>query len=215
MDTLLGTKVGMTQVFDEDGRQVPVTVLAVGPCTVVQRKTTATDGYEALQVGYGAQKAHRLTKPRQGQFAKAGVEAHRHLCEVPVPAGGASADQPGAQLTVSLFQGVTHVDVIGSSKGRGFQGVVKRHRMRGGRASHGGGNLRAPGSIGMCEEPGRVLKGTKLPGQMGNRRVTVQNLRVVQVREDDQALLVKGAVPGPNGGLVLIRKALKKPATTS
>lgn len=213
MNALLGTKIGMTQVFDEEGRRIPVTVLEVGPCAVVQRKTSKSDGYDAVQIGFEDQKPSRLSKPLQGHFKKGDSSAKRHLREVRVDAdselkGGETAD-------VGLFGEVGFVDVIGVSKGRGFQGVVRRHGMGGGRATHGGGNLRGPGSIGMCEFPGRVLKGKKLPGQMGNHRVTMQNLKVVEVRGDDNALLVRGAVPGPNGGLVLIRKSLKKPGGSS
>jgi large subunit ribosomal protein L3 len=215
MDALIGTKVGMTQIYDEEGRQIPVTVLAMGPCTVVQRKTVEKDGYAALQIGYQSQKKHRVTKPMQGHFAKAGVDPVRYVREIPPPASPAGEWKAGDALTAGIFKDATHVDVIGTTKGRGFQGVVKRYRMAGGRASHGGGNHRAPGSIGMCEHPARVLKGKKLPGHMGHRRVTVQNLKVIQLREEDHAILVQGAVPGPNGGLVMIRRALKKHTTTT
>lgn len=215
MDTLIGRKVGMTQVFDADGRQIPVTVLAVGPCKVVQRKTVERDGYEAAQLGLEDQKESRLTKPLRGHFAKAGVSGMRILGEVRLDPAVDGEVQPGDEVGVTLFDGVGYVDVTATSKGRGFQGVVKRYRMGGGRASHGGGNLRAPGSIGMCEWPARVFKGKKLPGHMGNRRVTVQNLRVVEVRGPDHALLVHGAVPGPNGGVIVVRKAIKKAAKST
>ena len=213
MDALIGKKVGMTQVFDEAGRQIPVTVLELGPCPVVQRKTVETDGYDAVQIGYGEKKAKRLTKPLQGHFKKAGADTQQALREVRV--GADEEFEPGSTLNVSIFDGVTFVDVTATTKGRGFQGVVKRYNMRGGRASHGGGNLRGPGSIGMCEFPGRVFKGKKLPGHMGSVQVTVQHLKVVAVREEDNALLVRGAVPGPNGGLVMVRKSLKKAAKAS
>jgi large subunit ribosomal protein L3 len=213
MNALIGTKVGMTQVFDDEGRMIPVTVLEVGPCAVVQRKTTETDGYDAVQLGFADQKPSRVTKPLRGHFKRGGAEPKRHLQEVRVDAG--SEAKEGETADVSLFGEVGFVDVIGVSKGRGFQGVVKRHGMGGGRASHGGGNLRGGGSIGMCEFPARVFKGKKMPGQMGNKRTTVQNLKVVEVRGEDNALLVRGAVPGPNGGLVLIRESRKKPGAPS
>ena len=213
MDALIGKKVGMTQVFDEAGRQIPVTVLELGPCAVVQRKTVETDGYDAVQIGFGEQRAKRLSKPLQGHFKKGGAELKHVLREVRVDAG--EELELGSQINVSVFDGVGYVDVTATTKGRGFQGVVKRYNMRGGRASHGGGNLRGPGSIGMCEFPARVFKGKKLPGHMGCVQVTVQNLKVVAVREEDNALLVRGAVPGPNGGLVMVRTSLKKAAKAS
>ncbi len=213
MDALIGKKVGMTQVFDEAGRQIPVTVLELGPCAVVQRKTVETDGYDAVQIGFGEQRAKRLSKPLQGHFKKGGAELKHVLREVRVDAG--EELELGSQVNVSVFDGVGYVDVTATTKGRGFQGVVKRYNMRGGRASHGGGNLRGPGSIGMCEFPARVFKGKKLPGHMGCVQVTVQNLKVVAVREEDNALLVRGAVPGPNGGLVMVRTSLKKAAKAS
>jgi large subunit ribosomal protein L3 len=213
MNALIGTKIGMTQVFDDQGRMIPVTVLEVGPCPIVQRKTAATDGYDAVQLGYSDQKTSRMTKPLLGHFKRSGAGPKRHLKEVRVDAG--SEAKEGEIADVSLFSEVEFVDVIGVSKGRGFQGVVRRHGMGGGRASHGGHNLRGGGAIGMCEYPGRVFKGMKMPGQMGNKRTTVQNLKVVAVRGDDNALLVRGAVPGPNGGLVLIRKSLKRRGSKS
>lgn len=212
MDTLIGKKLGMTQVFDDEGRQIPVTVLAVGPCTVVQRKTVERDGYEAAQLGFDPQKESRVTRPLRGHFMKAGAAPCRVLGEVRLDPATDEGVQSGTEIGVTLFEDVAFVDVTATSKGRGFQGVVKRHGMGGGRASHGGGNLRGPGSIGMCEWPARVLKGKKLPGHMGNRRVTVQNLKVVAVRGEDHALLVRGAVPGPTGGVVVVRKAIKKAA---
>lgn len=208
MRGLIGRKVGMTQVFDERGRQVPVTVLEVGPCVVVQRKTAAQDGYDAVQLGFEEQKEHRMSKPLLGHFRKAGVKPCRVLREVPLEAG----DDPkvGEVVTVSIFEGATHVDVTGITKGRGFQGVVKRHRMGGGGASHGSMSHRRVGAIGQRQTPGRVFKNKRLPGHMGHVRVTVQNLEVVQVRPEDHVLLVRGAVPGPNGGLVYVREAIKK-----
>lgn len=208
MQTLIGKKIGMTRVYDDQGVQVPVTVVQVGPCTVVQRKRAGTDGYEAVQLGFGAQKEARLSKPLRGHYRKSGAQPARILREVRLATG--EDLQPGEVLTAKVFEGVSHVDVIGQTKGRGFQGVVKRFKLGGGRASHGGGWLRKPGSIGNREWPGRVFKNKRLPGHMGNVSVTVQNLRVVKVLADDHALLLEGAVPGPAGGIVLVRKAVKK-----
>lgn len=214
MQAIIGTKVGMTQVFDESGRQIPVTVLQVGPCPVVQRKTVETDGYSAVQLGFLDQKPQRLDKARRGHYAKSEVAPKRHLREIRIPDD--EELEVGATVQADVFEGVGYVDVTGTSKGRGFQGVVKRYNMGGGRASHGGkSTLRSPGSIGMCEEPARVFKGKKMPGQMGNKTITVQNLKLVAVRSEDNAILVEGAVPGPNGGVILVRKALKKAAKSS
>ena len=208
MKTLIGKKVGMTRVYDDAGVQVPVTVVQVGPCVVVQRKTAKTDGYEAAQIGFEEQKESRLTKPEQGHFKKAGAKPQKVLREVRLGAGDEAA--VGDVLTASAFEGVKFVDVLGHTKGRGFQGVVRRFGFGGGRASHGGGWTRKPGSIGNREWPARVFKNKKLPGHMGSVDVTTQNLRVVKVLADDHALLLEGAVPGPVGGIVLVRKAIKK-----
>ena len=208
MQTLIGKKIGRTRVYDENGVQVPVTVVQVGPCTVVQRKTAATDGYEAAQLGFGAQKAQRLSKAERGHLEKAKAEPVKVLREVRVDAD--DAVKAGDVLTASLFEGVKFVDVIGQTKGRGFQGVIKRYKMAGGRETHGGAWTRRPGSIGNREWPARVCKNKKLPGQMGSVQVTTQNLRVVKVLAEDNALLLEGAVQGPAGGIVLVRKALKK-----
>ena len=208
MQTLIGKKIGMTRVYDDAGVQVPVTVVQVGPCVVVQRKSAKPDGYEAVQLGFQEQKESRLTKPQQGHFKKAGAKPQKVLREVRVDA--AEAAKAGDVLTAQMFDGVKFVDVLGHTKGRGFQGVVKRFRFAGGRASHGGGWNRKPGSIGNREWPARVFKNKKLPGHMGSVDVTTQNLRVVKVLADDHALLLEGAVPGPVGGIVLVRKAIKK-----
>lgn len=213
MNEIIGKKVGMTQVFDEKGRQFNVTVLEVGPCSVVQVKTIEKDGYSAAQLGFGPQKKQRLNKPALGHLEKAGVEPLRVLREVEV--GEGEEVKAGDQVTAALFEGVEYVDVTGTSKGRGFQGVVKRYNFGGGRATHGSGTHRGPGSIGMKVSPARVFKGKKMPGHMGSDRVTTQNLRVVQVRPDDNVILVEGAVPGPAGGLVMVRKAIKKAAKAS
>ena len=208
MQTLIGKKIGMTRVYDDAGVQVPVTVVQVGPCVVVQRKSAKPDGYEAVQLGFQEQKESRLTKPQQGHFKKAGAKPQKVLREVRVDA--AEAAKAGDVLTAQMFDGVKFVDVLGHTKGRGFQGVVKRFRFAGGRASHGGGWNRKPGSIGNREWPARVFKNKKLPGHMGSVDITTQNLRVVKVLSDDNALLLEGAVPGPMGGIVLVRKAIKK-----
>lgn len=208
MNALIGKKVGMTQVFDEAGNQVPVTVIEAGPCVVVQRKTAQTDGYDAVQIAFSEQKPQRVNKPSTGHFAKAGVAPHRRLKEFRVDAE--SELKAGDNVGVDTFSDVHFVDVTAISKGRGFQGVVKRWNFAGGRATHGSHHHRTAGSIGQCAIPSRVFKGKKMPGQMGSKQVTVQNLKVIAVREEDNAILVKGAVPGPNGGYVQIRKATKK-----
>lgn len=213
MKTLIGRKIGMTQVFDEAGRQSNVTVIEAGPCTVAQVKTVEKDGYAAAQLACGPQKKQRLTKPALGHFRKHGAEPARRLKEVRLDDG--ETVEAGTVCTVALFDGVSHVDVTGCSKGRGFQGVVKRYGFGGGRATHGSGTHRGPGSIGMKVSPARVFKGKKMPGHMGNRRVTMQNLRVVQVRPEDNVMLVEGAVPGPPGGWVTVSKAIKKAAQTA
>ena len=208
MQTLIGKKIGMTRVYDDAGKQVPVTVVQVGPCAVVQRKTAKTDGYEAVQLGFGEQKESRLTKPVQGHFKKAGAKPAQVLREVRLEKGEDA--KTGDVVTAKVFEGVKFVDVLGHTKGRGFQGVVKRFQFAGGRASHGGGWNRKPGSIGNREWPARVFKNKRLPGHMGSVDITTQNLRVVKVLADDHALLLEGAVPGPVGGIVLVRKAIKK-----
>tara|TARA_E500000178_G_scaffold312668_1_gene329535 strand:+ start:487 stop:1116 length:630 start_codon:yes stop_codon:yes gene_type:complete len=208
MKGLIGKKLGMTSVYDENGAAVPVTVLEVGPCVVVQRKEQNRDGYSAVQLGYAEQKEQRMTKPALGHYKKAGVDAKRVLREFRVEADTEVA--VGDVLDASAFEEVNYVDVVATGKGRGFQGVVKRYDFGGGRASHGGGWLRRTGSIGMCEFPGRVFKGKKMPGHMGSKRVTTQNLRVMQVRADENLILVKGSIPGANGGIVTVKEALKK-----
>lgn len=213
MQGLLGKKIGMTRVFLEDGRQVPVTVLEVGPCVVLQRKTKASDGYEAIKLGFGTQKEHRIAKPLLGQFKAAGMAPCRFIHEFAAEEG--DAYKPNDTITVELFQGVSHVDILGVTKGKGFAGVVRRYRMRGGPITHGGHSKRRVGSIGCRSYPGRVHKGKRMPGHMGSVNVTVQNLRVVGVRGPDNLLLVGGAVPGPAGAVVVIRKALKKAAQGS
>lgn len=208
MRAILAKKIGMTQVNDDQGRQVAVTVMEAGPCVVVQRKTADKDGYEAVQLGFTPQKEQRLSKAAAGHFKKNGVAAFKTLREVSLDAG----DDPkaGETVTVKLFDGVSHVDVIGTTKGQGFQGVVKRHRMGGGPAAHGHMSHRRIGAIGQRTWPARIMKLKRMPGHMGNTSITVQNLRVIQVRPDDHVILVEGAVPGPTGATVLVRKAVKK-----
>ena len=208
MKGLIGKKLGMTSVYDENGAAVPVTVLEVGPCVVVQRKEQNRDGYSAVQLGYAEQKEQRMSRPALGHYKKAGVDAKRVLREFRVE--GDTEVAVGDVLDASAFEEVNYVDVVATGKGRGFQGVVKRYDFGGGRASHGGGWLRRTGSIGMCEFPGRVFKGKKMPGHMGSKRVTTQNLRVMQVRADENLILVKGSIPGANGGIVTVKEALKK-----
>jgi len=200
---------GMTQIFDASGVRVPVTVIEAGPCVVLQRKTVEQDGFVAVPLGYLDQKESRLSKAEAGHCKKAGVSAKRIIREVKLEKADSDV-KVGDSFTVSVFDGVGHVDVIATSKGRGFQGVVKRHGMSGGRASHGSGMHRRMGSAGMCVTPARILKGKRMPGRMGGVRRTVQNVKVVQVREEDNLLLVRGAIPGPTGGLVFVRQSLKK-----
>lgn len=206
---LLGKKAGMTRVFTEDGASVPVTVIEVEPNRVARVKSVESDGYAAIQVTTGSRKAKHLTKAQAGQFAKAGVEAGRSLMEFRL-AEGEEAPEVGGELTVSLFAAGQMIDVTGTSKGKGFQGAVKRWNFRTQDATHGNSlSHRAPGSIGQCQTPGRVFKGKKMAGQMGNVRCTVQGLEVVRVDAERNLLLVKGAVPGATGSDVIVRSAVK------
>jgi large subunit ribosomal protein L3 len=205
---IVGEKVGMTQIWDSENRAVPVTVVKVPPVRVVQVKTTERDGYSALQVTWGTVKASRLTKPVAGQFAKAGVEPGRRLVELRIDDSGGYT--VGQELTVGLLAAGEKVDVTAVSKGKGFAGVMKRHNFKGQKATHGNHKKhRAPGSIGACATPARVFKGMKMAGQMGSQQVTTLNLEIVEADSERELLLVKGAVPGPRGGLVLIRDAVK------
>jgi len=206
---LVGKKAGMTRVFAEDGASVPVTVIEVAPNRVTRVKTVENDGYAAVQVTSGSRKAKHLTKAQAGQYAKAGVEAGCSLMEFRLAAGD-EAPEVGGELTVSLFEAGQKIDVTGTSKGKGFQGAVKRWNFRTQDNSHGNSlSHRAPGSIGMCQTPGRVFKGKKMAGQMGNVRCTVQSLEVVRVDAERNLLLVKGAVPGATGSDVIVRSAVK------
>ncbi|EWG98320.1 50S ribosomal protein L3 [Halomonas sp. BC04] len=206
---LVGRKAGMTRVFTEDGASVPVTVIEVEPNRVTSVRSVEADGYAAIQVTTGSRKAKHLTKAQAGQYAKAGVEAGRALMEFRL-AEGDEAPAVGGELTVSLFEAGQMVDVTGTSKGKGFQGAVKRWNFRTQDATHGNSlSHRAPGSIGMCQTPGRVFKGKKMAGQMGNVRCTVQSLEIVRVDAERNLLLIKGAVPGATGSDVIVRSAVK------
>ncbi len=196
----------MTSVFSADGKNVPCTVIEVGPCVVTQVKTAATDGYDAIQLGFQAQKEKHCTKPELGHFKKAGVDPLRHLAEFK---GFDGEYKAGDTITVAdLFTDSDFVDVVGTSKGKGFQGVVKRHGFGGvGQTTHGQHNrLRAPGSIGACSYPAKVFKGTRMAGQMGNERVTIQNLQVLKVIPENNVLVIKGSIPGSKGSIVAIEK---------
>ncbi len=206
---LVGRKAGMTRVFTEEGASVPVTVIEVAPNRVTSVKSVESDGYAAIQVTAGSRKAKHLTKAQAGLYAKAGVEAGRSLMEFRL-AEGDEAPEVGGEITVSLFEAGQKVDVTGTSKGKGFQGAVKRWNFRTQDATHGNSlSHRAPGSIGMCQTPGRVFKGKKMAGQMGNVRCTVQSLEVVRVDAERNLLLIKGAVPGATGSEVIVRSAVK------
>lgn len=202
---ILGRKLGMTQVWSDDDEIIPVTVIEAGPCVVSQVKTKETDGYEAIQMGFGTIKDKHVNKPMAGHFAKAGVAPMRFLREVRVD--DASAHETGEVITIDSFDGVEKVNVTGTSKGKGFAGVMKRHGFGGGPGGHGSHFHRAPGSIGQCASPSRVLKGVRMAGHMGDERVTVRNLKVVRIDAEHNVILVKGAVPGGNNGLVMIREA--------
>ncbi len=206
---ILGTKLGMTQVFTDDNEVVPVTVLRAGPCPVTQVRTKERDGYRALQLGFG--RARRTSKPLAGHFDAAGVEPTRYLMEVAFDAD----HEPGDVITVDIFRAGELVDVTARSKGKGFTGTMKRHGFSGLGASHGAHKVhRAPGAIGACATPGRVFPGTRMAGRSGNERVTIQRLTVAGVDTERGLLLIKGATPGANGSLVLVRSSVKAPATT-
>lgn len=207
IEGLLGRKIGMTQVFGATGEAIPVTVLEVGPCVVTLVRTKDRDGYEAVQIGFGAARPKSLTKPEQGHLRAAG-QLVRYLREFDTD--NVEDHTVGDVINADLFSAGQLVDVTGTSKGRGFQGVMKRHGFRGGPRTHGQSDrARAPGSIGPGTTPGRVFKGTRMAGRMGNRRVTVQNLQVVEVLQDRNLVLVRGSVPGAKNGLVMIRRAVK------
>lgn len=207
MKTLLGKKIGMTQIFTEDGVVVPVTVIEAGPEVVTQIKTVETDGYNAVQVAYGETKAHRVTKPLTGHFEKAGVEVKKHLAEFRIEEG--ETYELGQVITVAAFEEGIKVDVTGVSKGKGTQGNIKRHGHHRGPMTHGSKHKRLPGALAGASYPGRVFKGNAGPGRMGRDTVTIQNIDLVKVIEDRNLLLVKGAIPGGKGSLVKVREAIK------
>lgn len=205
INAIYGKKIGMTQLFDEDGKVIPVTVIEAAPNKVCQVKTTATDGYEAVQLGFGTIKELKVNKPMAGHFAKQGVEPVRYLREVRVADG--AEHTVGEEVTVANFAEVKKVDVTGTSKGKGFAGVMRRYGFGGGPGGHGAHFHRAPGSVGQCAYPSRVFKGVRLPGHMGCDTVTTKNLEVVRVDEDMNLIMLKGAVPGGKNGVVRIRMA--------
>ncbi|MPZ28655.1 MAG: 50S ribosomal protein L3 [Micromonosporaceae bacterium] len=207
---ILGTKLGMTQVWDNN-RVVPVTVVQAGPCVVTQVRTPDKDGYQAVQLAYGVTNPRRVNQPEAGHFAKAGVAPRRHLVELRTT--DASEYALGQEVSADTFASGQFVDVTGKTKGKGFAGVMKRHGFHGLKASHGVERKhRSPGAIGGCATPGRVFKGTRMAGRMGGVRFTVQNLTIQSVDQENNLLLVRGAIPGPKGGLVLVRTAVKKGA---
>ncbi|WP_030176151.1 50S ribosomal protein L3 [Spirillospora albida] len=205
---VLGEKLGMTQVFDDEGRIVPVTVVQAGPCVVTQLRTQEKDGYTAVQIGFGQIDPRKVNKPRTGHFEKAGVTPRRYLVELRTD--DTTEFELGQEITADVFEAGQRIDVTGTSKGKGTAGVMKRHGFKGLGASHGTQRKhRSPGSIGGCATPGRVFKGLRMAGRHGNARTTVQNLTVHAVDAEKNLLLIKGAVPGPNGGVVLVRDAVK------
>ena len=207
MKAILGKKVGMTQIFDENGVVIPVTVIEAGPCTVVQVKTVETDGYDAVQMGFGAVKEIKVNKPKAGHFAKAGVKAVKNLREFRLE--NVSDVKVGDEIKVDTFNVGDSVDIQGTTKGKGFQGVIKRHGQHRGPMGHGSMYHRRPGSMGSTSTPGRVFKGKKLPGHMGVNTVTIQNLKIVKVDTDKNVILVKGSVPGNKYSVLKIRNSVK------
>lgn len=203
---ILGKKIGMTQLFDQEGNVVPVTVIQAGPCPVIQKKAVATDGYNAIQVGFQAQKEQRLNKPERGHFKRANVAPTRYLMESRLD--NIDEYQVGQEVRVDIFEAGEHIDVTGISKGKGTAGSIKRHNQRRGPMSHGSHYHRGPGSLGAVD-PAKVFKGRALPGRMGDERITVQNLEVVQVNKERNLLLVKGSMPGIRGSLLRIKDSVK------
>ena len=204
---LIGKKVGMTQIFDEKGMIIPVTVIEAGTCVVAQVKTVETDGYNAIQLGFGEVKSHKVNKPHAGHFAKANVEAKKHLREFRLD--DVQNVKVGDEVKADTFEQGEKVDVQGISKGKGFQGVIKRHGQHRGPMGHGSMYHRRPGSMGSTSTPGRVFKGKKLPGHMGVQKITIQNLEIIKVDMDKNVLLVKGSVPGPKGAILKIKSSVK------
>ncbi|BES65923.1 50S ribosomal protein L3 [Gottschalkiaceae bacterium SANA] len=207
MKGIVGKKVGMTQIFTEAGDVVPVTVIEAKPMVVVQKKTVETDGYNAIQVGFGEIKEKNINQPKKGHYAKAGVAYKRVLKEFALD--DVEAFELGQEISVAVFTEGDHIDATGISKGKGFSGTIKRHNQSRGPMSHGSHYHRAPGSMGSSSSPSRVFKGKKLPGQMGHVKVTVQNLEIVKVDEENNMLLVKGALPGPKGGMLTLKATVK------
>jgi large subunit ribosomal protein L3 len=205
---IIGRKLGMTQVFDPDGTVHPATVIKAGPCVVVQAKTAQTDGYEAVQLGFVEEKPAKANKPTLGHFKKANVPPTRVRREVKIAGGGDGAAKPGDQVLVSIFADGERVDVIGTGRGKGFQGVVKRHHFGGGAATHGSMFHRAPGSIGASSFPSRVVKGMRAAGRMGGGRVTTRNLKVLRIDPDNHLLIVEGSIPGAPSSYLVVRKAV-------
>ena len=203
---IIGTKLGMTQIFAEDGKVIPVTVVKAGPCTVIQNKTVGTDGYSSVVVGFGEVREKSLNKPQKGIFAKANVAANKYIRELRLEESSLAV---GDQIKADTFEAGEKVDVSGISKGKGFAGPMKRWGLHRGPMAHGSGYHRGSGSMGACSAPGRVMKGKKLPGHMGVVKVTIQNLEVVKVDAENDLILIKGAVPGNKGGLVTIRNSVK------
>jgi large subunit ribosomal protein L3 len=206
MSGIMARKIGMTRLFADDGKVIPVTVLEAEPCPVVQIRTPEREGYSAVQIGYRSQKKQRLGKPILGHLEKAGAPPVSRLTEVPLPL---EEIKVGDSFTVDMFSPGEKVDITGLSKGKGFQGVVKRHGFKGGDSSHGCKSKRVPGSIGQCATPGRVWKNKKMPGQTGNTKITVKNLEVIRVDPEKNILVVKGAVPGARNGYLLVRKRIR------
>ena len=204
---IIGKKVGMTQIFDEKGNVIPVTVIEAGPCSVVQVKTVETDGYNAIQLGFGDVKESKLNKPEKGHFAKANIAPKKHLREFRLDS--VEGITVGTELTVTEFAEGDRLDIQGTTKGKGFQGVIKRHGQHRGPMGHGSMYHRRPGSMGPTSTPGRVFKGKKLPGHMGRVTVTIQNLDVVKVDSDKNVVLVKGSVPGPKGAILKLKTSVK------
>ena len=205
---IIGKKVGMTQIFEESGRVIPVTVIEAGPCVVAQKKTIEKDGYNSVQLAFGDVAERKLSKPELGHLKKAGVSAKRHLKEFKLD--NASELEVGAEIKANVFAAGDHIDVTGTSKGHGFEGSVKRHGTHVQKNSHGGGPVhRHSGSMGACSTPSRIFKGKNMPGHMGAEQVTIQNLDVVKVDEELNMIVVRGAIPGPKGGLVYIKSTVK------
>lgn len=205
---ILGTKLGMTQIFDEDNRVIPVTVVEAGPCVVTQIRTVETDGYNAIQIAYGEIDPRKANKPAAGHFKKAGVTPRRHVAEIRMD--DVSGYELGQDVTVEIFEGINFVDVTGTTKGKGYAGAMKRHGFAGQGAAHGNQAAhRRVGGIGACATPGRVFKGTRMAGRMGSDRVTTQNLKVQKIDADANLILIKGAIPGVRGGIVTVKTAVK------